>query len=557
MISSIDLAQQASLHPIRTFLEPLGLADEDFDFYGQYTGKVRLHTLDKLAHQPDGKLILVTAMTPTRAGEGKTLTSVGLGQAMGQLGKRGMITLREPSLGPVFGIKGGAAGGGYAQVLPMERINLHFNGDLHAITAAHNLLAAMLDNHLHQGNALDLDVREIIWPRALDMNDRALRNIVVGLGGRINSVPRETGFVITAASEIMAILALATSRADLKRRLGNIVVGFSRQGTPVRAADLQAEGAMAVLLNEAIMPNLVQTLEHTPALIHAGPFANIAHGTSSVLAARMALKLADYVVTEAGFAADLGAEKFFNIVCRSAGLWPSAVVVVATCRAIKLHGGAAASALDVPDPEAFSKGLANLRVHVRNMQKFGIPVVVGLNRFPTDTVDEIHEVTSFCTDLGVRCVPHTAFADGGAGATALAETVLALADRANHQEPRYTYTLDQTIEEKIERIACDIYGADGIHIEKSARKQINRFTELGFGQLPICIAKTQASLSDDSSRMGAPTGWTLTVTDVQLAAGAGFLVVVCGNMMRMPGLPKAPAALNMEVDDDGRIHGLF
>ena len=535
----------------------LDLAEDDFEFYGKYTGKLRLHLLDKLADSPDGRLVLVTAMTPTPSGEGKTLTTVGLGQALGRLGKRGMIALREPSLGPVFGIKGGAAGGGFAQVLPMERINLHFNGDLHAIGAAHNLLAAMLDAHLHHGNDLDFDVRQPLWGRAMDMNDRALRQIVVGLGGRVNGVPRESGFVITAASEIMAILALSSSRSDLKRRLGEIVVGYRRDGSVIKAVDLDASGAMAVILNEAIMPNLVQTMEHTPALVHAGPFANIAHGTSSILAAQIARKLADYVITEAGFGADLGAEKFFDIVNRNADLWPSAVVVVATCRAIKYHGGTALDRLNEENMDAFEQGLDNLEAHVRNMQKFGSPVIVAVNRFPFDTQNELDAIEECCRAMSVPSVPHEAFSLGGAGATDLAEEVVRLADSNQNPKPKFLYDLDQPVDEKIRVVAAEIYGAEGVFIDPRARKKLQNFENLGYGNLPICIAKTQSSLSDDARKRGAPKGWMLTVTDVLLSAGAGFLVVVCGNMMLMPGLSKEPAAVHMDVDDKGLITGLF
>ncbi|CAN5486852.1 formate--tetrahydrofolate ligase [soil metagenome] len=557
MQTSIEIAQQTQLRHMREFMADLSLGEDDVEFYGKYTVKLRLHLLDKLADQPDGRLILVTAMTPTPAGEGKTLTTVGLGQALGKLGKKGMIALREPSLGPVFGIKGGAAGGGYAQVLPMERINLHFNGDLHAIGAAHNLLAAMLDAHLHHGNDLDLDVRQPLWGRALDMNDRALRDVVVGLGGRANGVPRESDFVITAASEVMAILALASSRTDLKRRLGEIVVGYRRDGSVVKASDLNAQGAMATLLNEAIMPNLVQTMEHTPALVHAGPFANIAHGTSSVLAARIARKLADYVVTEAGFGADLGAEKFFDIVNRSADLWPSVVVVVATCRAVKYHGGAALDRLNEEDMDAFSRGLANVEAHVRNMQLFGVPVMVAVNRFPFDTSAELEALARQCETLGVPCVPHEAFSLGGAGATDLAAQVVALADENPDPEPRFLYELDESVEDKVHAIATKIYGADGIYMDARARRKLAQYEALGYGNLPVCIAKTQSSLSDTPSARGVPTGWTLTVTDVMLSAGAGFLVVVCGNMMLMPGLSQVPAAVHMDVDDRGVISGLY
>ena len=557
MQTSIEIAQNAPLRHMRDFMADMGLAEEEVEFYGKYTLKLRLRLLDRLADRPDGRLILVTAMTPTPAGEGKTLTTIGLGQALGRLGKRGMVALREPSLGPVFGIKGGAAGGGYAQVLPMERINLHFNGDLHAIGAAHNLLAAMLDAHLHHGNALDLDVRQPLWGRALDMNDRALRDIVVGLGGRVNGDPRESGFVITAASEVMAILALATSRTDLKRRLGAIVVGYRRDGSVVTAADLRAQGAMATILNEAIMPNLVQTMEHTPAIVHAGPFANIAHGPSSVLAARIARTLADYVVTEAGFGADLGAEKFFDIVNRTADLWPSAVVVVATCRAIKYHGGAVLGDLGDEDMEAFARGLANVEAHVRNMQRFGSPVVVAVNRFPFDTPAELDALAVRCAVLGVPCVPHEAFAHGGAGAVALAEQVVALADANPDPTPLFLYDLDQPVEAKIRVVATQIYGAADVVVDPRARKTLRQLEALGYGGLPVCIAKTQSSLSDDPAARGVPTGWTLTVTDVKLSAGAGFLVVVCGDMMLMPGLSETPAAVHMDVDDHGVITGLF
>jgi formate--tetrahydrofolate ligase len=557
MQSSIDIAQNTPLRHMREFMADLDLAEDDVEFYGKYTVKLRLHLLERLKDKPDGKLILVTAMTPTPAGEGKTLTTVGLGQALGQLGKNGMIALREPSLGPVFGIKGGAAGGGYAQVLPMERINLHFNGDLHAIGAAHNLLAAMLDAHLHHGNDLQIDVRQPLWGRTMDMNDRALRKVVVGLGGSANGVPRESDFVITAASEIMAILALSTSRSDLKRRLGEIIVGYRRDGSVVKASDLKAQGAMTTLLNEAIMPNLVQTIEHTPALVHAGPFANIAHGTSSVLAARIGRKLADYVVTEAGFGADLGAEKFFDIVARTADLWPSVVVVVATCRAIKYHGGVALDRLGEENMEAFSKGLGNLEAHVDNMRKFGCPVVIAVNRFPFDTQAELEAIDQLATSLGVPAVPHEAFARGGKGATALAEKVVALADASTGNEPRFMYSLDDPAEEKIRLIATKIYGADDIYIDPRARKKLRQFEVLGYDKLPVCIAKTQSSLSDNPAARGVPTNWTLTVTDVMLSAGAGFLVVVCGNMMLMPGLSKTPAAVSMDVDDRGVISGLF
>ncbi len=559
MLSNLAIAQRATLNPIRNIMDQLGISDDDFDFYGKYTGKIRLETFDKFSSRPNGKLILVTAMTPTSHGEGKTLTTVGLGQALAKIGKKGIICLREPSLGPVFGIKGGATGGGYSQVIPMELINLHFNGDIHAVTAAHNLLAAMLDNHLHKGNELGIDVTNILWNRTMDMNDRALRHIVLGLGGRVNGIPRESGFVITAASEVMAILALAASRTDLKKRLGEIVVGYNLKGDMVRARELQAEKAMAVILNDAIMPNLVQTIEHTPALVHAGPFANIAHGTNSVIADRIALKLADYVVTECGFGADLGGEKFFDIVCRQSDLWPSAVVIVATCRAMKLHGGVPdkAEELSKENPAAFRQGLANLEVHIRNMRKFGVPVIVAINKFPFDTPAEINAIRELCQRLETECATHEAFLKGGEGVIALAERVVAKADGYQNPKPRFLYDLNQPVTEKVRKIAMEIYGAEGVYFEKKAQKKIETFESHGYGGLPICMAKTQASLSDNPRALGVPRGWTLTVTDAQLSAGAGFLVMICGDMMLMPGLPQVPAAMNMDVDEHGTITGLF
>jgi len=560
MKSSIERAQEAELVPIKEIYSRLRIRDDEVEAYGKHIGKISLSVLDRLAEQPDGKLVLVTAMSPTRYGEGKTLTSVGLGQALGQLGKRGIVALREPSLGPVFGIKGGAAGGGKSQVLPMEQINLHFTGDIHALTTAHNLLAALVDNHVLKGNACGFDVTRPMWGRALDMNDRALRNIVLGLGGHVHGVPRESGFVITAASEVMAILALAQSRADLRERLGRIVVGYTADERIITARDIGAHRAMAAVLNQALMPNLVQTMEQTPAIVHAGPFANIAHGTSSVLGTRMARKLADYVVTEAGFGADLGAEKFFNIVCRQAGFWPSVVVLVATCRAIKLHGGVPdvpAERLAEENMPAFERGLANLGRHIANLQRFGVPLVVAVNRFPTDTEAERARLEAFCQERKVAAVAHEAFAQGGRGAVALAEEVVRLADRHPSPEPHYLYSLEATIEEKVEQVARSIYGAGEVRFEKKALRQAKLFAKQGYGQLPVCIAKTQSSFSDDPNVKGAPSGWTLTVTDVQLSAGAGFLVVTCGNMMLMPGLPTEPAALHIDVDDRGQISGLF
>ncbi|MFQ5571752.1 MAG: formate--tetrahydrofolate ligase, partial [Rhodothermales bacterium] len=490
-------------------------------------------------------------------GEGKTLTTIGLGQALRKLGKKGIITLREPSVGPVFGSKGGAAGGGFAQLLPMERVNLHFNGDIHAVGTAHNLLAAMLDNHIFQGNALQIDVSNRLWNRAIDMNDRALRQVIVGLGGQVNGTPRESGFVITAASEVMAILALAHSRNDLKRRLGEIVVGYNQEGQVVNAADLNAHKAMAVVLNEAVMPNLVQTMEHTPALVHAGPYASIAHGASSVISARIARKLAGYVVTECGFGSDLGAEKYFDILCRQADLWPEVVVLVATCRAIKHHGGVPPDRLETENWAFFEKGLANLAWHIQTLKKFGVRVIVALNRFPFDTRWELDRVAALCEELAVPYASHEAFARGGEGTLDLAAKTVALADSGTDVEPGFLYDLDQSIEEKIYKVATEIYGANGVYFEKRAQRNIKAFADLGYGYLPVCIAKTPLSLSDDPHAIGVPRDWMLTVTDVHLSAGAGFLVVMCGDMMLMPGLPEHPAAIDMDVDQNGWIEGLF
>lgn len=559
MDASIEIAQRADMKHMREFMAALNLDEDNFEFYGKYTGKIRLNVLEKFNDQPNGKLILVTAMTPTPRGEGKTLTSIGLSQGINKLGKKALVALREPSLGPVFGIKGGAAGGGYSQVIPMEHINLHFNGDIHAIGTAHNLLAAMLDNHIFKGNELEIDVTNTLWNRAIDMNDRSLRQIVVGLGGKVNGVPRESGFVITAASEIMAILALATSRKDLKERLGRIVVGYNKNGDVVLASQLNAQDAMAVILNEAIMPNLVQTIEHVPALIHAGPFANIAHGTSSILANRIGLKLADYVVTEAGFGADLGAEKFFNFVCPTSGIWPSAVVLVVTSKALKYHGGINLDEAKVNGHHiaALRKGLENLEVHIQNLQKFRTPIVVAINRFEIDEEKEIEEIQNFCAQMGVECAAHDAFTKGGDGVLELAKKTIRLANDNIDPSQVQLYNSDDSIEEKVTKIASSIYRADRVSFDKKAQKNIERFTRLGYDTLPVCIAKTQASLTDTPSLRGAPKNHKLTVTDVQLSAGAGFLVVICGNMMLMPGLPKIPAAANMNVDEDGVISGLF
>ena len=558
--SSLEIARETPMVHMRTYMAQLGLTDDDFDFYGKYTGKIRLDWLDKQAGKPDGKLILVTAMTPTSKGEGKTLTTVGIGQAIGKLGKKGMIALREPSLGPVFGMKGGATGGGYSQVLPMEDINLHFNGDIHAITAAHNLLAAILDNHIYQHNHARIDITRVLWPRALDMNDRALRDIVIGIGGSTNGVPRESTFVITAASEVMAIVALAQSRDDLKKRLGDIVVAYDLDGKPVTARDIGADRAMAVVLKNAIQPNLAQTIEHTPALVHAGPFANIAHGTSSVLAARCALKLADYVVTECGFGSDLGGEKFFDIVCRQSGLHPNAVVIVSTTRAIKRHGGVPekpSELLEQENMKAFEAGLGNLGTHIRAMQKFGMPIVVALNRYPFDTENEIATLRAFCEKNGVAFAPHEAFARGGDGATELAEIAMQLADNNPHPKAQFLYDLEASPYDKVRTVATEIYGAKDVYFERDSRKKIDSFVKLGYGKLPVCIAKTQSSLSDNAKLIGAPKDFTITVTDARLAAGAGFMVIICGDMMLMPGVPEVPAAARMDIDSQGNISGLF
>ncbi|MFN1833642.1 formate--tetrahydrofolate ligase [Balneola sp. MJW-20] len=559
MVESIKIAQKAPMKHMRHFMAELGLDEENFEFYGKYTGKIRLNVLEKFRDKPNGKLILVTAMTPTPSGEGKTLTSIGLSQGIQKVGHKALVALREPSLGPVFGIKGGAAGGGFSQVIPMEKINLHFNGDIHAVGTAHNLLAAMLDNHIFKGNELNIDVTQPLWNRAMDMNDRALRQIVVGLGGPVNGIPRESGFVITAASEIMAILALATSRTDLKKRLGDIIVGYTKEGQEVQARDIGADEAMAMVLNEAIMPNLVQTLEHVPALIHAGPFANIAHGTSSIIANRIGLKLADFVITEAGFGADLGAEKFFDIVCRTSDIWPSAVVIVATTKALKYHGGVSVEEAKMAGihQEALKEGFKNLKAHVQNMKKFKVPVIVAVNRYEDDDSDEIQMINEFCEELGVECAAHEAFMKGGDGAIELAKKTIKIAGANPHPAKVTLYNNNQTIVSKVKTVASEIYGATDIYFEKKALKNLTRFTELGYEHLPICVAKTQSSFSDNPGMRGAPKGFTLTVTDVQLSAGAGFLVIICGNMMLMPGLPKLPAAVNMEVDEDGVISGLF
>ena len=554
-LSDIEIAQSCTMKPITQIAQTAGVDEDYLELYGKYKAKVDYRLLRE-SKRPDGKLILVTAINPTPAGEGKTTTTVGLADAMRRLGKNTLVALREPSLGPVFGVKGGAAGGGYAQVVPMEDINLHFTGDFHAIGAANNLLAAMLDNHIQQGNALGIDVKRITWRRCVDMNDRQLRSIVDGLGGRMQGVPREDGFDITVASEVMAVLCLASDIPDLKARLGRIVVGYTYDDAPVTAADLKAAGAMAALLKDALKPNLVQTLEHTPALIHGGPFANIAHGCNSVTATRMALKLGDYAITEAGFGADLGAEKFLDIKCRMAGLKPDAVVVVATVRALKHHGGAARAELGREDLAALERGLPNLLQHVDNIKNvFGLPCVVAINAFPTDTAAELRLVEEKCRELGVSVALSEVWAKGGAGGTALAEEVVRLCEQPS--DFRYSYALGGSIEEKLETICRRIYHADGVVLTPAAQKQARRLTELGFGELPICMAKTQYSFSDDPSLLGAPRGFTVTVRNLKVSAGAGFLVALTGDIMTMPGLPKVPAAERIDVDENGRISGLF
>ncbi|MDR3804680.1 MAG: formate--tetrahydrofolate ligase [Dysosmobacter sp.] len=553
--SDIEIAQEAKPLPITDIADACGMDGAYIEQYGRYKAKIDNRFL-KETNRPDGKLVLVTAITPTPAGEGKTTTTVGLADGLRRIGRNAVVALREPSLGPVFGIKGGAAGGGYAQVVPMEDINLHFTGDFHAIGAANNLLAAMLDNHIQQGNALGIDVKRITWRRCVDMNDRQLRSIVDGLGGRMQGVPREDGFDITVASEVMAVLCLASDIPDLKARLGRIVVGYTYDDAPVTAADLKAAGAMAALLKDALKPNLVQTLEHTPALIHGGPFANIAHGCNSVTAPRMALKLGDYAITEAGFGADLGAEKFLDIKCRMAGLKPDAVVVVATVRALKHHGGAARAELGREDLAALERGLPNLLQHVDNIKNvFGLPCVVAINAFPTDTAAELKLVEEKCRELGVSVALSEVWAKGGAGGTALAEEVVRLCEQPS--DFRYSYALGGSIEEKLETICRRIYHADGVVLTPAAQKQARRLTELGFGELPICMAKTQYSFSDDPSLLGAPRGFTVTVRNLKVSAGAGFLVALTGDIMTMPGLPKVPAAERIDVDENGRISGLF
>jgi len=555
MKTDVEIAQEAQMQHIREIAAKLGLTEDDIELYGKYKAKISLDAWNKVKNGPDGKLVLVTAINPTPAGEGKTTTSVGLADAFHKLGHKVAVALREPSLGPCFGLKGGAAGGGYAQVVPMEDINLHFTGDFHAITTAHNLLAAVIDNHIQQGNALDIDVRRIAWKRVLDLNDRALRNVVIGLGGKAHGVPRETGFDITVASEMMAILCLASDLEDMKKRLGEIVVAYSRDGRAIRAEELNVTGALTLLFKDAIKPNLVQTLEGTPALIHGGPFANIAHGCNSVMATKFALKFADIAITEAGFGADLGAEKFLDIKCRFAGIHPDAVVIVATVRALKMHGGVPKTELGKVDMAALEKGMANLTKHIENVHKFGLPAVVAINAFPTDTKEELDFVEEKCNALGASVALSEVWAKGGEGGVELAEKVLeAMKQPADFH---YMYEVEQSIPEKIESIAKAIYGADGVDFTAPAKKQLAEIEALGLDKMPICMAKTQYSLSDDATKLGRPEGFRITVKELRISAGAGFIVALTGNILTMPGLPKKPAAENMDIDVNGKITGLF
>ncbi len=556
MKTDIEIAQAAHMKPIAEVAQQIGLSADDLELYGKYKAKISLDIFNRVRNNPDGKLVLVTAINPTPAGEGKTTTTVGLGQALVKMGKNAIIALREPSLGPCFGIKGGAAGGGYAQVVPMDDINLHFTGDFHAITTAHNLLAAMLDNSLHHGNPLNIDPRKVVLRRVLDMNDRSLRNIVIGLGGSLDGVPRENGVDITVASEVMAILCLASDLMDLKRRCGQMVVAYTYDDKPITAHDLQAEGAMALIMKDAIKPNLVQTLENTPVFIHGGPFANIAHGCNSIVATKLGLKLADILITEAGFGADLGAEKFYDLKCRFGGLTPAAAVIVVTVRALKMNGGLSQGELARENLRALKRGIVNLDKHIENMAKYGVPAIVAINRFPTDTKAEIDFIRERCRQLDAEVALSEVFTKGSAGGQELAEILLAVMDKV---EPnfKFLYELDLTTEEKIEKICREIYGAKGVVFTAEARKSIEKYRSMGFGQLPICMAKTQYSLSDDKNLLGRPSGFVITVREVRLSAGAGFLVAITGAIMTMPGLPKHPAAMNMDIDNDGKITGLF
>lgn len=556
MKTDVQIAQEAIMEPIGKIAQHLEIPEDELELYGKYKAKISLNYWNTTLQQKEnGKLILVTAINPTPAGEGKTTTSIGLGDALHKLGKKTAIALREPSLGPCFGMKGGAAGGGYAQVVPMEDINLHFTGDFHAITSAHNLLAAVIDNHIQQGNALDLDVRRITWKRVVDLNDRALRNIICGLGGKAHGVPRETGFDITVASEMMAILCLTSDLEDMKKRLGNIIIGYTRSGRPVRAEELNVTGALTLLFKDAIKPNLVQTLEGTPALIHGGPFANIAHGCNSVMATKYALKMADYTITEAGFGADLGAEKFLDIKCRFTGFKPDAVVIVATIRALKMHGGLAKTELATENIEALKKGMTNLAKHIENIQKFGLPIVVAINAFPTDTENELQELKALCESMGASVSISEAWAKGCEGAIDLAQKVIEATEKPSNFQ--YMYDVNDSIKDKINAIATKIYGADGVNYTPAVEKTIAEFEAEGLDKMPICMAKTQYSLSDDQFKLGAPTGFKITVRELRISAGAGFIVALTGNILTMPGLPKKPAAENMDIDINGKITGLF
>lgn len=556
VLSDIEIAQQTKLEPITAIAKQVGLTDDDLELYGKYKAKISFDAIKRLSKNEDGKLVLVTAITPTPAGEGKTLTTIGLAQALNYMGHKAVVALREPSLGPVFGIKGGAAGGGYSQVLPMEDINLHFTGDMHAITAANNLLAAAIDNHVHQGNALRIDVRRIIWKRVMDMNDRALRNVVVGMGGKVCGFPREDHFMITVASEIMAALCLASDLMDLKKRMGDITVAYDLDGNLVKARQLGVEGAMAILMKDAIKPNLVQTIEHTPALVHGGPFANIAHGCNSVVATKLAMKMGDIAVTEAGFGADLGAEKFMDIKCRFAGIKPDAVVIVATVRALKMHGGVDKKNLQEENVEALKKSFANLAKHIENMRLFDVPVVVGINKFISDTDEEIATLRKLCEDYGVEVALNNCWAEGGKGGVEMGEKVLKLL-----QQPKTPYKplydVNASIPEKLETIVKKVYGGDGVLFEGNAQKQIKELEAFGLDKMPICVAKTQYSLSDNPALLGAPKGFKVTVKDVRVCTGAGFIVCQTSNIMTMPGLPKVPAANRMDIDENGIITGLF
>lgn len=556
MLSDIEIAQQAKMLKITDVAAKLGIGEEDIEMYGRYKAKLSMDLIRRMEDKPAGKLILVTAITPTPAGEGKSTTTVGLAQGLAKLDKSVIVALREPSLGPCMGIKGGAAGGGYSQVVPMEDINLHFTGDFHAITSAHMLLSAMLDNHIQQGNALNIDPRRIVWKRVVDMNDRELRNIVVGLGGKVHGVPRQDGFDITVASEVMAILCLANDLHDLKERLSKIIVAYDYSGKPVTAGQIKAHGAMAVLLKDAIKPNLVQTLENVPAIIHGGPFANIAHGCNSVMATKTGMKLVEYTITEAGFGADLGAEKFFDIKCRYAGLKPDAVVLVATVRALKMHGGVPKSELQTPNVEAVKKGIVNLEKHIENVKKFGVPLVVAINIFAQDTPEELEAVREHCAKHGVNVALSDVFARGGEGGIELAKEVVALAE-SGKADFHTIYPLEMSLKEKIETVAKEIYGADGINYSKDADKALKEFEDMGYGNLPICMAKTQYSFSDDQNLIGRPSGFTITIKNCRISAGAGFIVVLTGDIMTMPGLPKVPAAEKIDVSDEGVISGLF